>query len=87
MIYPLRRIISYKDFANICVDGNFFGRNIIKSDSYGNKQQKNKGASKDFRDIIKITYQIVRDLLNEVRTYYQVHLPSETIPDFEVESQ
>jgi len=33
------------------------------------------------------TYQVMRDLLNEVRTYYQTHLCNETIPDFEEKGQ
>ncbi len=32
-------------------------------------------------------YTIWRDLLNEVRTYYQTHLCNETIPDFEEKGQ
>jgi len=33
------------------------------------------------------TYQVMRDLLNEVRTYYQAYLCNETISDFEAKSQ
>lgn len=33
------------------------------------------------------TYQVMRDLLNEVRTYYQGHSFNETIPDFDENGQ
>ena len=47
-----------------------------------NQSPAEGGARREF-----FTYQVMRDLLNEVRTYYQAHSCNETIPDFEAESQ
>ena len=47
-----------------------------------NQSPAEGGARREF-----FTYQVMRDLLNEVRTYYQTHLCNETIPDFDEKGQ
>jgi len=56
---------------------------IANRGEIGLNQNRGEAAAVDFSD----EYTVWRDLLNEVRTYYQTHLCNETIPDFEEKSQ